>query len=47
MRYIAAMALALLLPTTLHVGVGGHLYAVDIFGAGAGKQVTMSWRKLS
>lgn len=32
---------------TYHVGVGGHLYVVDIFGAGAGKRVTMSWRKLS
>lgn len=30
---------------TYHVGVGGHLYVVDIFGAG--KRATMSWRKLS
>ena len=32
---------------TYHVGVGGHLYIVDIFGAGAGKRTTISWRKVS
>lgn len=30
---------------TYHIGVGGHLYVVDIFGSGAGKRTFMSWRK--
>ena len=29
---------------TYHVGIGGHLYIVDIFGSGAGKRTFMSWR---
>ena len=29
---------------TYHIGVGGHLYIVDIFGSGAGKRTFMSWR---
>lgn len=32
---------------TYHVGVGGHLYVVDIFGSGAGKRTVMAWRKES
>lgn len=31
---------------TYHVGVGGNLYIVDIFGSGAGKRTFMSWRKV-
>lgn len=32
---------------TYHVGIGGHLYTVDIFGSGAGKRAVMAWRKES
>lgn len=32
---------------TYHVGVGGHLYVVDIFGSGAGKRTVIAWRKES
>lgn len=32
---------------TYHVGVGGHLYIVDIFGSGAGKRTIIAWRKVS
>ncbi|MFT9441016.1 MAG: hypothetical protein ABF593_04555 [Acetobacter papayae] len=32
---------------TYHVGIGGHLYVVDIFGSGAGKRAVMAWRKES
>lgn len=31
---------------TYHIGVGGSLYIVDIFGSGAGKRTTLSWRKV-
>ncbi|MFT9361595.1 hypothetical protein [Acetobacter okinawensis] len=32
---------------TYHVGIGSHLYTVDIFGSGAGKRAVMAWRKES
>ena len=31
---------------TYHIGVGGHLYIVDIFGSGAGKRTFMSWKEV-
>jgi len=31
---------------TYHIGVGGNLYIVDIFGSGAGKRTVISWRKV-
>ncbi|QHC34174.1 hypothetical protein [Komagataeibacter xylinus] len=31
---------------TYHIGVGGNLYIVDIFGSGAGKRTILSWRKV-
>ena len=31
---------------TYHIGAGGSLYIVDIFGSGAGKRTVMSWRKV-
>ncbi|WP_139313003.1 hypothetical protein [Novacetimonas hansenii] len=31
---------------TYHIGVGGNLYVVDIFGSGAGKRTVISWRKI-
>lgn len=31
---------------TYHIGAGGSLYIVDIFGSGAGKRTVISWRKV-